>query len=217
MQAETAPRWLHEDGKLTVISEAANPSLRDALAYRAELVAETPSLSVFSRDGDTVVLHRLRPAEVDNDLAELVAGELVRPGYVTLPDAFERCFAGVILSSAADAGEAWGAFYENTLAGLERAASESSSADNGCPIEVFGRIYAHARSLVAGSSLLDVGTCFGFFPLLLQRLEPRLEVTAVDLSQPMLDLARNAASRQGDTSFTRADARDLQPRWWRVV
>ena len=209
MQAETAPRWLHADGELAVVSEAANPGLRDALADPADLVAESPNFSVFSRDGETVVLHRLEPAEVDNDLAGLVAGELVRPGFVTLPGAFERCFAGVVLSSAPCPAQAWRAFYENTLTRLERAASEPGLSHDGGPIETFGRIYAHARTLVAGASLLDVGTCFGFFPLLLRRSEPELDVTAVDLSEPMLDLARNAARTDGTVSFERADALDL--------
>ncbi len=198
------------DEDLAVASEAANPGLRDTLALRAARASESPHFAVFALDGVTVVLHRLEPAAVDNDLAELVAGELVRPGRVAVPRAFERCFAGVVLSSASSSSDAWGAFYENTLSRLEQAASSSHPSSG--PVGVFGRIYGHARSLVASSSLLDVGTCFGFFPLLLQRLEPHLAVTALDLSAPMLDLARDADASLHHTAtveFVRGDARDL--------
>lgn len=191
-------------------SEAANPGLRDTLAVQAARPRESLHFAVFSLGGAVVVLHRLEPGAIDNDLAELVAGELVRSGRVAVPRAFERCFAGVVLSSASDSGEAWRAFYENTLLGLEQAASGSHPGSG--PVGVFGWIYEHARSLVAGSSLLDLGTCFGFFPLLLQRLEPRLDVTALELSAPMLDLARDAAASRRDPKapeFVRGDALSL--------
>lgn len=195
-----------------MLSEVANPGIRAALAARAyRAYYESPRFAVFAHGGSTVVTHGLEPAEVDNDLAELVAGELVRPGRVTVPGAFERCFAGVVLSSAPDPRRAWRAFYANTLSRLRRVAPGSFPEDFG-PVAVFGRIYGHARGLVAGASLLDVGTCFGFFPLLLQGSEPRLEVVALDVSAPILELARDAALSLGSSKtvrFVHGDARDL--------
>ena len=192
-------------------SELANFGLRDVLVGRATRVYESPHFAVLPLDGVTIVLHRLKPAAIDNDLAELVAGELVRPGHVAISDAFERCFAGVILSSAPSSGEAWRAFYTNTLSRLREVAPGTLPEDYG-PIAVFGRIYEHARGLVAGSSLLDVGTCFGFFPLLLQQSEPRIDITALDISAPILKLARGvAASRHQKipVGFVCGDAKSL--------
>lgn len=199
-------RWLHRDGELAVVSEAANPGLRAALA--PSCTAETAHFTIFALGRTTVVLHRLEPGEIDNDLAELVAGELVRPGLVAGPAAFERCFAGVVLSAASSPGAAWRAFYGNTLSKLERAAREPPGHT---PTAAFGGIYAHAASLVAGGSLLDVGTCFGFFPLLLRGWSPAPGITAVDLSAATLDLAAEAASRLRVEAieFARGDARDL--------
>ena len=206
-------RWVHADGELVVASEVANPGLHGVLTDHAARVHESPLFTVFSLDGATVVLHRLEPAAVDNDLAELVAGELVRPGGVTVPHAFERCFAGVVLSSAPGSGEAWRAFYGNTLLKLHRVASGSCPGHDSGPVSTFGRIYAHARALVSGSSLLDVGTCFGFFPLLLQRSEPQLDfVAALDVSAPILELARGAdlpRCRTGTVEFVHGDGRSL--------
>lgn len=191
-------------------SEIANPELRGVLASQAARVKIGGDFAVFSLDNAIVVLHRLEPAEIDNDLAELVAGELVRPGYVAVSRAFERCFAGVVLSSAPGPREAWRAFYENTLSRLEQVAS-CPGCDSG-PVAVFGRIYQHARQLVVGSSLLDTATCFGFFPLLLQRWDPRIDITALDVSASILELARDAAGSRhhpGTVTFVCGDARGL--------
>lgn len=193
-------------------SEAANPGLRDVLASHGVLASESPHFAVFSLDDAILVLHNLTPTAIDNDLAELVAAELVRPEHVTVSNAFERCFAGVVLSSAPNSGDAWRAFYDNTLSGLQRVAPGSDPGQDYGPVAVFGRIYGHARTLVAGSSLLDVGTCFGFFPLLLQRMDPSIDVVALDVSAPILELARDAAlsRRDGKTArFVCGDARSL--------
>lgn len=205
-RALASARWAHLDGELVVASETANPGLREALAPQAERVHQSLHFAVFSSGGLITVLHRLEPAGIDNDLAELVAGELARPGNVAVSNAFERCFAGVVLSSASDAGEAWRTFYENTLSRLEQAPSSPHPGSG--PVSVFGRIYDHARALVAGSSVLDVGTCFGFFPLLLRGLEPQLAVAALDVSEPMVELARDADAA-GTIEFVRGDALSL--------
>jgi 2-polyprenyl-3-methyl-5-hydroxy-6-metoxy-1,4-benzoquinol methylase len=182
------------------------------LASRAAHLSESPRFAIYALDDVIVVLHRLEPAAIDNDLAESVAGELVRSGRVAVPRAFERCFAGVILSSAPSPKEAWRTFYGNTLSKLRQAASGSYPDGDYGPVAVFGRIYGHARGLVAGSPLLDVGTCFGFFPLMLQRSNPQLDVTALDVSAPTLELARDAAASQhhaGTVTFVCGDARGL--------
>lgn len=193
-------------------SEVANPGLRNVLTSQAARSYESPHFTVLSLDDATIVLHRLGPEEIDNDLAELVAGELVRTENVTLPRAFERCFAGVVLSSAPSPGNAWRAFYANTLSKLRRVAVEERLGPDPGPVAVFGRIYGHARELVTGKSLLDVGTCFGFFPLLLRQALPRIEIAALDVSAPILELARDTATsrrRTNPVEFVCADALEM--------
>lgn len=193
-----------------MVAESANPGIRDALAGEIACICESRHFTVFSYNDSVVVLHLLKPGEIDNDLAESVAGELVRPGHVGIANAFERCFAGVVLSSGPNPTVAWRAFYDNTLMRLEQAASGSQAEDDFGPITVFERIYEHARSLIAGSSLLDIGTCFGFFPLLLQRAEPQLDTTALDVSKPIIELARDASQRrEGSTKFVSGNACNL--------
>ncbi|AHY47915.1 Methyltransferase domain [Rubrobacter radiotolerans] len=207
-RALAGARRTHRDGELAVVSEVANPDLRNRLANRLGPPHESAHFAVFSVDGETVVLHRLSPERIDNDLAELVAAELVRPGHVALANAFERCFAGVVLSSGPDPASAWRTFYSNTLRRLESGLVGREVGGPG-PVAEFAGIYARARSLLLGFSLLDVGTCFGFFPLLLRRLAPDLRTTALDLSEPLLSLARSfAASENAETSgrFVRGDA-----------
>lgn len=204
-------RWIHRDGDLVVASEAANPGIRATFAGQATRVRESRHFLVLSLDDAIVVLHRLKPEEIDNDLAELVAGELVRSGHVPVSRAFERCFAGVVLSSAPSSRDAWRAFYDNTLSKMRQVASGSYPGRDTDPVAVFGRIYHHAQSLVTGSSLLDVGTCFGFFPLFLQESDPQIDIVALDVSTPILELARDNASRRGTrtATFVRGDACNL--------
>jgi SAM-dependent methyltransferase len=211
-QVLASGRWIHKDGDLVVASEIANPGMRGVLASQAAHVYESPHFAVFSLDDAIAVLHRLEPAAIDNDIAELIAGELVRPGHVEVPRAFERCFAGMVLSSAPGPREAWRAFYDNTLSKLQQVALGSYPGRDSGPVAVFGRIYRHTRALVVGSSLLDVGTCFGFFPLLLQQSDPQLNVVALDVSAPILELARDAAvsrHRVGAVEFVCGDACSL--------
>lgn len=201
-------RWVHRDGDLIVASEYANPGLAESLSGDAKLVCETRHFSVLSQGEHTVLLHGFPPDEIDNELAEYVAGELVRSGCVTLSDAFERCFAGVVLSSAFEPDEAWRLFYGNTLSRLE---SGDAVGEDAGPISSFAGIYARAESFVVGDSLLDAGTCFGFFPLLAKRHEPHLRVTALDLSAPILDLARGFGDGEesGPVEFVAGDACSL--------
>lgn len=68
-----------------------------------------------------------------------------------------------------------------------------------------------ARMGVTRGRVLDVGTGTGRLAIRLARLNPELSIEAVDLSDSMLDLARENAARAGVTnvSFAVADAKRL--------
>ena len=71
----------------------------------------------------------------------------------------------------------------------------------------------HALSLgVAEGHALDIGTGPGVIPIMLAARVPRLRLTGVDLSEPMLQKARNAAEEAGVSDrldFRVGDARSL--------
>jgi hypothetical protein len=200
-------QWARRHGDLLVAWEGANRHVAVRLE-RGERPVRTPTFSVFRRHQGAVVLHRIAPAAVDNDLAELIAEELVRPGVLGSPGAFERCFAGVVTSTDPVPIAAWRRFYANTLRGLR---GEDGRHRPASPIAVFREIYAHAEGLVRGRRVLDAGSCFAFFPLLLAQ-RPDLDVTASDREPGSVALARQLAADLGArVAFRVADVVDPLP------
>lgn len=120
------------------------------------------------------VAHDLRPDEICDDLAELLAVELDDTGVLRGQSEFEAVFTGVVRSAGDGDDGAWLRFYGNTLARLERGTA------------AFAPVHQHAASLVRGTEILDLGSCFGFFPL--RMAAAGLTVTATDLSAPTMEL-----------------------------
>jgi len=153
---------------------------------------------------------------VDNDLGDLIAAELGPLGLVPDVAAFERLFVSAVLSTAPDADAAWLAFYRRSLARLEGTAApgtgspEDAAAPGTGSLAAFARIYRHAAALLPAGSLLDVGSCFGFFPLYLRRARPELAVVASDVVPGTAALAgRMAARLRRPVHYLAADATHL--------
>ncbi|MGH3645070.1 MAG: mycofactocin oligosaccharide methyltransferase MftM, partial [Mycobacterium sp.] len=110
-----------------------------------------------SRSGGILnVAHDLRPDELCDDLAELLAAELDDTGVLRGQPEFEAVFTGIVQSALADGSggdAAWFRFYRNTIQRLEHGTA------------AFAPVHEHAASLVIGKELVDLGSCFGFFPL----------------------------------------------------
>jgi len=118
--------------------------------------------------------HRLRPDQLDNGLTGLLMDELFSPGWLCGQDIFERVFTGIVRSTVPDPRRAWETFYANTLAHLRD--------PRGAPrlIAEIAPVYARVLRLVPAGSVLDLGSCFGFLPLLLAA-RPRTTVIASDV------------------------------------
>lgn len=144
-------------------------------------VMRTPDRPGVRLDGG-VLTHALATGEVDNDVAGALAA-LEGLG----PATFERLFTGVVLTSAPDPLEAWVGFYRTTLARL------TGAHDPGGSIAEFAPIYRRARALIRGHRVLDVGSCFGFLPMLLA--EDGHEVIASDVNTGSMRLLSAVAPR----------------------
>jgi len=147
------------------------------------------------------------PCEISNDLADHIAAELVPLGLVRDTSAFEQIFVDTVLAARPDGAEgskpmqAWTAFYGNTMRRLRRPERRGTGA-----VATFARIYAHALSLVRGTTVLDVGCCFGFLPLLAAAHDPRLRVIGTDLVPATAALAsRISRVHGGRARFAAAD------------
>jgi SAM-dependent methyltransferase len=145
---------------------------------------------------------RLRyPHGISNELADHIAGELGPLGLVPDGSAFERLFVDTVLATHPDPLQAWAAFYGNTLRRLRRADGAGTGS-----VATFARIYRHALSLIRGRTILDVGSCFGFLPLLIAERDPRLRVIGMDLVPAAAMLAGRMACEQGNRArFAAAD------------
>jgi SAM-dependent methyltransferase len=141
------------------------------------------------------------PCGISNDITDHIAAELAPLGLVPDGPAFERIFVETVLSARPDPDRAWAAFYGNTMRRLRRA--DRGGTGN---VATFARIYEHALSLVHGTTVLDVGCCFGFLPLLAAERDPRLKVIGTDLVPATAALAGRASlARGGRARFAAAD------------
>ena len=161
------------------------------------LSTETPHFPI--QDG------RVRPrfprAGISNELADHIAAELVPLGLVPDGSAFEQFFVDTVLATHPDPMQAWTAFYGNTMRRLRR--PETGGTDS---VATFARIYQHALSLIRGTTVLDVGCCFGFLPLLAAERNPRLRVIGTDLVPAAVTLAGHISRSQGGRArFAAAD------------
>lgn len=172
----------------------------------------TPHFALGRNGRRLVLAHTLR--QVDNDVCVLLAQELFAPGWVDGTEAFERLMTGVVLSCHDDAVAAWEAFYRASLARLRSlcsvgadhlAAGPAADRSGEGAIAGFAPVYRRALDLVreAGTrTLLDLGTCFGFFPLLMaseaaSAAAPASEVCAADLCLGSCVLLGRMARRLG--------------------
>jgi len=141
------------------------------------------------------------PHGISNELADHIAAELVPLGLVPDGPAFERVFVDAVLSTQPDPNRAWAAFYGNTLRRLRHADGAGTGS-----VATFARIYERALSLVRGTTVLDVGCCFGFLPLLAAERDPRLKVIGTDLVPAAAALAgRISRARGGRARFAAAN------------
>lgn len=152
------------------------------------------------RDGQHLqISHTLALTEIDDDLAGLLSVELFEPGWLRGAELFERVFTGVVRTCADDADDAWAAFYENTIAAVDRCADRGSAAGGGTSghgsIAGYAPVHAHASGLVRGRSVLELGSCFGFLALRLAGAGHR--VTASDVSAGTMALLARMSARLG--------------------
>ncbi len=148
---------------------------------------------------------RIRPRfgsdGLSNELAGHIAAELAPLGLVPDGPAFERVFVETVLAAHPDPMQAWNLFYGNTMRRLRRCDPGGTGS-----LATFGRIYEHVMSLIRGTTVLDVGCCFGFLPLLAAGRDPRLRVLGTDLVPAAVALAgRISRAQASQARFAAAD------------
>ncbi|MDQ1006208.1 hypothetical protein QFZ82_000693 [Streptomyces sp. V4I23] len=166
----------------------------------ARPIVRTEHFTLRRRGRRVELGHSLRPEQLDNDLAGLLAEELFAPGWLSGSDIFERVFTGVVRSCVDGPLPAWTTFYDNTLLRIREHWQTPEPAEHSS-IAGFAPVYRRTLDLVPDGTVLDMGSCFGFLPLLLAESR-RHTVIASDLSQGtmrLLDAVARAGGRRLDT------------------
>ncbi len=132
------------------------------------------------RDDLLSVEHDLTPGELSDALTALLTEYLVDTEMLHGQTEFELVFTGVVRSTVDGSVPSWLRFYRNSLRSLERGDT------------AFGPIHAEAQLQVRGDRLLDLGSCFGFFPL---RMARHLDVIATDLNASTMRLLSAVSPR----------------------
>lgn len=176
--------------------------------------------------GDIVVIHNFVPHQIDNNIGHYVANELLpllmkkcclqgsnrNQGY-SEQELFERYVGAIVRSMDAHEGRAWQRFYSNTLKALQQSADTAYDAASKTVKEAtaepdfitnFAAIYRRAMALVddsltndSAATVLDVATCFGFFPLLLASATQKPKtILGCDLNAALIKLANDYAQSQ---------------------
>ena len=83
-------------------------------------VVRTDHFCVTEHGRRIEVSHWLRPDQIDNNVAGLLADELFAPGWLSGSEIFERVFTGVVRSCIDGPLLAWCTFYGNTLARIRQ-------------------------------------------------------------------------------------------------
>ncbi|HPX38428.1 MAG TPA: mycofactocin oligosaccharide methyltransferase MftM [Mycobacterium sp.] len=134
-------------------------------------------------DGLLTVEHRLSPDQLCDELAAMIADDLAGTGMLGSQADFEEVFTGVIRSSVDGAQASWLSFYRNSVARLEAG------------LAGFSPVHRYGADLIRGAEVIDLGSCFGFFPL---RLAAQgIGVLATDLSAPTMGLLSRMSALLG--------------------
>lgn len=191
------------------------------LAQAARPLGHSPHFTLYQLPGadhELAIVHRFGPTRIDNDLGWYVVAELLpllqacdglaTAGYAgySEQDIFERSVGDIVRSSDGDERRAWRRFYDNTVQGLQDAPARPFPADESPNfIAHFSAIYGLAADLIeelaptaAPPSVLDMATCFGFFPLLLARRwrEVPARIVGCDLNPALVAFANDYAGRR---------------------
>ncbi|MCZ4522316.1 mycofactocin oligosaccharide methyltransferase MftM [Rhodococcus ruber] len=138
------------------------------------------------RAGSTVqVCHGLTSAEIGERLVPMVTAQARHVGLSQRE--FELLVVGLVRTTVTDPIAAWSTYYRNSLDDLL-----GGTAD-------FAPVHERAETFIVGS-VLDLGSCFGFFPLRLAMKGH--SVTATDLSAGTMRLLATVAPHLGITLGT---------------
>lgn len=181
---------VYSDGLVDVVRVVGRPPRRTLRSVR------TAHFDIRVEDGRVHITHWVPDERINSGLSEMLSHEVFGPGWLRGADVFERIMTGIVLTSREDPLEAWEHFYRSSLREIEAAMQRADGPVEGTHGQIGGYapVYARAEELLVGRSVVELGSCFGFFSL---RQAETHEVTAVDVSVGSIRLLERMSARLG--------------------
>jgi len=190
-------------GNLIVLAQCDEDALRRSKEYyvaHAYHIHETPHFVVCQHDSSpaTIVMHTLGQEAIDADLISFTEQELSHLGLIGSAHDYSALFFAILASpfpAPRDQGLVWRQFCLNTLARLRMqvVASLTQSPPSISHVPAFAALYQRVFEWFIGNSFLDVGSCFGFLPVLMAERKPEIRIVGCDSNPEMLTIARDLA------------------------
>ncbi|MFT4088661.1 MAG: mycofactocin oligosaccharide methyltransferase MftM [Gordonia sp. (in: high G+C Gram-positive bacteria)] len=165
-------------------------------ARRVRFTDDGPLIRAHSCADRVVIEHCVSPARISDDVIVQGLVALADAHVIAGRDEFERAFVAIAESCGVPADSAWRSFYRNSVVELRSGRAS------------FSPVHLRARSLLRGTSVLEVGSCFGF--LAIQCAQDGYRVAATDLDPVAVEFLNTAAGDFGVSIATSCgDARAL--------
>lgn len=186
---------------------------KQSLFARDYRVSETRHFVVCQKHSSpqTVLMHTLGQAEIDADLICFIEDELPSFGIIPTAKDFGATLFAVLASTfpaPRNQGLIWRHFCLNTLIKLRDQIAHPLSAPPGVSyIAPFATIYRRVFDLYTGQSVLDVGSSFGFLPVLMAERVPDICIMGCDNNPDAIGFSTDLAevSGVGHVTFTLQD------------
>ncbi len=144
-----------------------------------------------------ILLHTFDQNDIDADLICFITDELGSFNIAQTARTFGATLFGIIAStfpSPRHQATIWNHFCLNTLTKLRSQITQPLFTEDQSPyITPFANIYRRIAELFTGQSLLDVGSSFGFFPILMAELMSDSRIIGCDNNPDAVTLATNLA------------------------
>jgi SAM-dependent methyltransferase len=169
--------------------------------------ARSTSHFVVCRKGETdqiVLLHRFGQNEIDANLLRLLNDELAPLGIISSVRAYGALLFAILASpfpAPRDHRIIWRHFCLTTLSRLRRLMVQpdpsSSWPEADSHITAFAAIYRRVLDLIVGQNVLDVGSSFGFLPVLLAEQLSHGRIVGCDNNPDLIPIASDLAHFRG--------------------
>lgn len=205
-------------GNITVLAQPNEQrlvALKQLLIAQSYEIKETAHFAICQKPAQdrTILMHMLNQAQVDADLICIVENELSPAGMLSSARDYSAVLFAVMASTfpaPRNQSLIWRHFCLNTLTRMRELIYHQFQ-EGPCSVShivPFATIYQRIMALFVGKSLLDVGSSFGFLPVLMAEYAPHITIVGYDNNPDAIKCSTDLAAitHVGCTNFLLQDA-----------